>query len=105
MTANDGVNEFGVEAASFIKENFYVDNGLKSVNTVREGIELIKNIIEMCMKVGLRLHKFTSNSKEVVESTTVESRAREIKELDENHDLLTLERVLGIEWNIENDAL
>ena len=41
--ADDGVNEFGVEAASFIKENFYVDDGLKSVPTVREAIELIKN--------------------------------------------------------------
>jgi len=102
--ADDGVNEFGVEAASFIKENFYVDDGLKSVPTVREAIELIKNSTEMCMKGGFRLHKFTSNSKEVVESTPVESRAKEIKELDLNHDLLPPERVLGIEWNIENDA-
>ena len=56
------------------------------------------------MKDGFRLHKFTSNSKEVVESTPIESRAKEIKELDLNHDLLPPERVLGIEWNIENDA-
>lgn len=102
--ADDGVNEFGVEAASFIKENFYVDDGLKSVSTACEAIELIKNSTEMCMKGGFRLHKFTSNSKEVVESTPVESRAKEIKELDLNHDLLPPERVLGIEWNIENDA-
>ena len=65
--ADDGVNEFGVEAASFIKENLYVDDGLKSVPTVCEAIELIKNSTEMCMKGGFRLHKFTSNSKEVVE--------------------------------------
>ncbi|XP_067023705.1 uncharacterized protein [Acropora muricata] len=102
--ADDGVNEFGVEATSFIKENFYVDDGLKSVPTVREATKLIKNSTKMCMKGGFRLHKFTSNSKEVVESTPVESRAKEITELDLNHDLLPPERVLGIEWNIENDA-
>ena len=53
----------------------------------------------MCTRGGFRLHKFMSNSKEVVESTAVESRAKEIKELD-----LIRERVLGVEWNIENDA-
>jgi len=56
------------------------------------------------MKGGFRLHKFTSNSKEVVESISVESRAKEIKELDLNRDLLPPERVLGVEWNIENDV-
>lgn len=102
--ADDGVDEFGIETASFIKENFYVDDGLKSVPTVQEAIELIKNSTEMCMRGGFRLHKFTSNSKEVVESTPIESRAKEIKELDLNRDLLPPERVLGVEWNIVNDA-
>ena len=102
--ADDGVNEFGAKAASFIKENFYVDDGLKSVPTVPEAIELIKSSTEMCMKGGFRLHKFTSNSKEVVESTPAESRAKDIKELDLNCDLLPPEHVLGVEWNIENDA-
>ena len=72
--ADDGLNEFGVEAASFIMENFYVDDGLKSVPTVTEAIELIKNSTAMCMKGGFRLHKVTSNSKEVVESTPRVSR-------------------------------
>ena len=44
------------------------------------------------------------HSKEVVESIPVESRAKEIKEIDLNRDLLPPERVLGVEWNIENDA-
>ena len=98
------MNEFGAEGASFIKENFYVDDGLKSVPAVPEAIELIKNNTEMCMKGGFRLHKFTSNSKEVVQSTPTESRAKDIKELDLNCDFLPPERVLGVEWNIENDA-
>ena len=102
--ADDGAHEFGVEAASFIKENFYVDGGLKSVPTVPEAIELIKRGTEMCTRGGFRLHKFTSNSKEVVESTAVESRAKGIKELDLIRDLLPPERMLGVEWNIENDA-
>ena len=56
------------------------------------------------MRGAFRLHKFTSNTKEVVECTPPESRAKDIKELDLNRDLLPPERVLGVEWNIENDA-
>lgn len=41
----------------------------------------------MC-KGGLRLHKFISNNKEVVESTPMELHTKEIKELDLNHNLL-----------------
>ena len=65
-----------------IKENFYVDDGLKSVPTDPEAIEFIRNSTEMCLKGGFGLHKFTSNSKEVVESTPTESHAKDIKELD-----------------------
>ena len=36
--ADEGVLEFGVEAGSFIKENFYVDDGLKSAPTVPEAL-------------------------------------------------------------------
>ena len=100
----NGKDDLGVEATSFIKENFYVDDGLKSVPTVPEAIKLIKNGTEMCIRGGFRLHKFTSNSKEVVESIPEALLAKEIKDIDLNCDLLPPERVLGVEWNIENDA-
>ena len=34
--ADDGEDEFGTEAANFIRNDFYVDDGLKSVPTVQE---------------------------------------------------------------------
>ena len=95
--ADDGANDLGVDAALFIKENFYVDYGLKSVSTVPEAIELIKNGTDICLIGGFRLHKFTSNSKEVVEAIPVESHAKEIKEIDLNRDLLPPARFLGVE--------
>ena len=45
--ANDGGNDLGEEAASFIKTNFYVDDRLKSITTVQEAIKLIKNSTEL----------------------------------------------------------
>ena len=56
------------------------DDRLKSTPTVQEAIKL-------CMRSGFRFHKFISNSKEVVEFIAIASCAKEIKELDLNHDL------------------
>lgn len=40
-------NDLVEEAASFIKTNSYVDDGLKSIPTVQEAIKLIKNSTEL----------------------------------------------------------
>ena len=40
--ADDGEEEFGADAATFIRKNFYIDDGLKSVPTVSEAMHLIK---------------------------------------------------------------
>ena len=40
-TANDYKNEFGPAAANFLRNDFYVDDGLKSVPSVSEAVELV----------------------------------------------------------------
>ena len=42
-TADDYEEKWGTEAANFIRREFYVDDGLKSVSTVIEAKELIHN--------------------------------------------------------------
>lgn len=66
--ASDQEEEFGHEAANFVRDNFYVDDGLKLVLTLAEAIKLIGNTRKLCAKGDLRLHKFTSNSREVLET-------------------------------------
>ena len=41
--ANDYESECGTEAAEFIRKNFYVDDGLKSVANVADPVSLIQN--------------------------------------------------------------
>ena len=41
--ADDGEDEFGTDAAEFIREEFYVDDGIKSVPTVKDAVTLIKS--------------------------------------------------------------
>ena len=103
-TADDNENELGPAPAEFLRKDFYVDDGLKSVPSVGEAIDLIKGVKEMCKRGGFNLHKFTSNKKEVIAGVPVEDRAEEIKLLDLNHDKLPMERALGVQWCVESDC-
>ena len=81
-----------------------MDDGLKSVPTVEEALNLVKNVKQMCSKGGFNLHKFLSNSKEVIKSIQQSDRADGVKEMDLDLDSLPLERTLGVHWCIESDC-
>lgn len=102
--ANDHETEFGSEAANFIKNDFYVNDGVKSIPTVNEAIGLIERTKSKCSKGGLRLHKFVSNSKEVLQSLPPEDRTKDLVDIDLVRDTLPVERALGILWCIESDT-
>ena len=103
-TANDYQNEFGPAAANFLRNDFYVDDGLKSVPSVSEAVELVANVKQMCSKGGFRLHKFVSNRKEVIRRIPESERADGVKALDLDLDSLPLERALGVQWCVETDC-
>lgn len=103
-TADDYEEEFGAQAANFIRHNFYVDDGLKSVPTEEEALNLVKNVKKMCSKGGFNLHKFLSNSKEVIKGIQQSDRADGVKEVDLDLDSLPLERTLGVHWCVESDC-
>ena len=103
-TANDYENEFGPAAANFLRNDFYVDDGLKSVPSVSEAVELVANVKQMCSKGGFRLHKFVSNRKEVIRRIPESDRADGVKTLDLDLDSLPLERALGVQWCVETDC-
>ncbi len=102
--ANDSEPKFGSEVANFVRHDFYVDDGLKSLPNVEEAIEMVVASKEMCKSGGLRLHKFLSSSKEVIRAVPQEDRAKGIKDLDLLRDKLPIERALGIQWCIESDT-
>ena len=103
-TADDHEAEFGVTAANFLRNDFYVDDGLKSVGTVQEAVKLIKNTKVMCDKGGFNLHKFVSNSKEVLKEIPESNRADGVRDIDLDLDSLPLERTLRVQWCIETDC-
>ena len=96
--------EYGTAAAKFVKQNFYVDDGLKSVATEHEAIDLIQGTHALCKQGGFNLHKFVSSSKQVLSAVPAELRAKETQNLNLDYDSLPIERTLGIEWVIESDC-
>ena len=104
-TAESGQEQFGQEAANFLQNDFYVDDGLKSFTTPENAIDVIRNTQAMCAAANLRLHKFSSNSKVVLEATPVEDRSKDLKDLDLRNDTLPVQRSLGTYWCIESDTI
>lgn len=101
--AAQGQGQFKENTIHFIQRNFYVDDGLASVPTEREAIQLIKDSRELCFKGKLRLHKFVCNSERVM-STIPEEECATVKDLDLSLSLPRIERALGVEWCVTSDT-
>ena len=102
-TANKYEAECGSLAANFIRSNFYVDDGLKSLATKDEAKDLILSSHNLCKKGGFNLHKYVCSEKEVLKAIPSELREKSIQPLDLAHDTLPKSRTLGVEWNVEDD--
>ncbi|XP_067940381.1 uncharacterized protein [Watersipora subatra] len=92
-------------ASNLILENFYVDDGIKSVDTVEEAANLVQNAIEICGRANLRLHKFLTNNREVLANIPASERVKEAQNLDLFRDKPPTGRTLGLEWSVENDTI
>ena len=104
-TAVDNERQFGSEASDTLTRNSYVDDLLKSGNTVQEAVTLIRNVTGMYAAGVFNLTKFTSNRKEVLMAIPEAKRCKELKNQDLVSGGIPQERVLGINWNAEGDKL
>lgn len=102
--AQEGEREHGSDARQFVERQFYVDDGLMSVATPEEAIDLLTRTRQMLAESNLRLHKVASNSSQVMEAFPAEDRAKDLKDLDLGMDPLPLQRSLGLYWNLETDS-
>ena len=59
----------------------------------------------MCSAACLRLHKFASNSKAVLDALPAEDRAKDLKDLDLCLDVLPVQCSLGTYWCIKTDTI
>ncbi|KAK0155320.1 hypothetical protein N1851_002329 [Merluccius polli] len=91
------------QGSRYIMRDFYVDDGLTSVESTEDAIQLARKACELCATGGLRLHKFVLNNRDVLESVPSSERATNVKDMDLAFGDLPLERALGIQWDVESD--
>ncbi|XP_067030836.1 uncharacterized protein [Acropora muricata] len=102
-TARDNDSEFHPSVSSTVTKNFYVDDCLKSVKSQDEAIDLVNELQRLLRRGGFNLTKWICNSRAVLEKIPQSDRAKKVKDLDLSHDVLPVERALGVHWNVERD--
>ena len=100
--ADEFRTKYGDDAHDFVNNDFYVDDGLKSVDDVEYAKDLIDRTTKLCGERGVRLHKYVSNSVELLKSLPPSERAREKISLDLED--CPKERILGIIWDPQTDT-
>jgi hypothetical protein len=75
------------------------------VETVEEAVKLSSELKTLLQKGGFKLTKWLSNRPSVLKSFPIEERAKQLKDLDLNHDALPVDRALGVSWDVERDSL
>ena len=72
-----------------------MDDLLKSVQTYKQAVSIIKQLIEL-MQIGFNLTKFQSNVKEVPDRLP----AQNVSTVTFQKDCRNIQQTLGIHWNI-----
>ena len=90
------------EAAADIVSQFYMDDYVASADCPEKAAELLHTVTRLVSTGGFNLRKWTSNSREVIESVRAADRAH--VEMDPSIPL-PVERVLGLVWDAEQDTI
>lgn len=90
------------EAKRFIQENVYVDDGLGAADNPQDAISTLHGATQILKKYKIRLHKFLSNSIEVMQAFPSSERAdaSQILEFDDG----AVHRTLGVAWDVKDDC-
>ena len=93
------------KAKAFIRENFYVDDGLISLPDTDSAQSLVQDAISICKEGNLRLHKFSSNSSTFLQSLPESERnIQDTQILDPDNGCQPTERTLGLLWSLKSDS-
>nr|XP_054592946.1 uncharacterized protein LOC129159777 [Nothobranchius furzeri] len=99
-----GSKDYGADTVKFVERHFYVDDGLISVPSPAEAIDLLQRTQASLAESNLRLHKFVSNSQAVMQAFCPEDCAPVTKNLDLSGEETQSQRSLGLIWEITKDT-
>ena len=89
------------EVANVIDRNMYVDDLMKSTETVADAISLADKVSNQLNRGGFHLTKWCSNDRRVLAAIPEAERAKTVVNLE--LEQLPTQSALGMKWNIEDD--
>lgn len=102
--ASDNAHLYDADTVSTVEQNFYVDDCLKSTDSVKQAVHLAAQLADLLNQGGFHLTKWMSNSPEIMKSIPEEEHAKLAPSLDINHDP-AMQRALGLLWDTKLDCL
>lgn len=100
-----GASEYGMDAKQFAERDFYFHDGLKSVPSAAEDINLLKRTQEMLAPSDLWLLKITSNHSDVLEDAfQLDDHAKGLENLDFDDNSALIQCSLGLSWDLKQDV-
>lgn len=93
---------YSEEAVNTIKDDFYVDDLVKSVRSVEDAKSLSREVTELLGSAGFRLTKWMSSHREVL--ALIPNYERSQPTLDLDLDELPIHRTLGVLWDVQKDV-
>ncbi|XP_060073922.1 uncharacterized protein LOC132553679 [Ylistrum balloti] len=98
------VEETDSDVKEFVTRIFYVDDALTSTPNSATAISVIKRTQDSLRNNGnIRLHKISSNKREVLEAFRVNDLSGDIGDLDLQDDSAPFQRSLGLYWKLSRD--
>ena len=89
------------EVTNVIDRNMYVDDLMKSTETVADAISLADKVSNQLNRGGFHLTKWCSNDRRVLAAIPEAERAKTVVNLE--LEQLPTQSALGMKWNIEDD--
>ena len=102
-TARDNLTKADKQTLETVKNNFYVDDMLKSCASADEANQLIQQLQTLLRSGGFHLTKFASNSSMALRSVSENDRVEGTIPLNSQND--TTQQALGVTWNTVTDDL
>ncbi|XP_037392737.1 uncharacterized protein LOC119263058 isoform X1 [Pygocentrus nattereri] len=100
----EGAQEHGVDTVEFVERHFYMDDGLISLPSEEETVDLLQRTQASFGESNLRLHKFASNQQGIMDAFPPEDCAAGVRDLDLGEETPPIQRSLGLCWEIAKDT-
>lgn len=99
------VKESRPDLLEIVEKCIYMDDLQASCDTVQEAVDLGLGVAEAVGRLGFKMTKWASNSKEVLAHFPPEDLAPPFKEvMEDKKSPLPTAKALGMKWNSENDT-